>query len=553
MKIRFLAAVLVVAVAATLAVALNSPAKPAASAGTGFEIVPLNPEVKAALKAQGKSLSDLIPAGLNQGKKFNPSGGLVGQFDTAAEQNVLVLFVEFSDAPPGAPAERLDMSYFDDLLFGTVYDPPEYDAYPDAPTDRTLVHFFDELSFGKIDIATLNMPSDMGWMQVGKPYSYYCTADGVHDNGFGPYPNNVQGLVYDALKLADPMVDFRNYAVDGKIPNLFVVIAGTGAEWSADPSIIWSHSGDLVESGGPGPYIADGVEINEYAMMPELGGDLTGYAGVVEPPYPPTVGVFAHEYGHVLGLPDQYDYGYESEGTGRFSLMAGGDWNRYPSDFIFYGNSPAQPDAWSKYRLGLVNPIEITGTTNVVIPPAETDPVAYKMVVPGSGGSEYFLFENRQNVGFDKGLMYRTYAADGSVASATPIHGLAVYHVDDGIFTLDYWRPNEAENWKEWRSAGWREAENGASHYAISLLQADDRWDLEHGNNAGDPGDLYPGSRNVTKLGNFTYPNTSSYYFWMGSLPKFGYSGVTVTNIKEVNGTITCTLSYQSVTGKKSR
>ena len=28
------------------------------------------------------------------------------------------------------------------------------------------------------------------------------------------------------------VVDFTKYAVDGEIPNLFVVFAGTGAEWS---------------------------------------------------------------------------------------------------------------------------------------------------------------------------------------------------------------------------------------------------------------------------------------------------------------------------------
>jgi immune inhibitor A len=58
----------------------------------------------------------------------------------------------------------------------------------------------------------------------------------------------------------------------------------------------------------------------------------------------------------VLGLPDQYDYGYESEGTGNFSLMAGGSWNRFPNKGIFSGNSPAELDAWSKYRLGFVTP-----------------------------------------------------------------------------------------------------------------------------------------------------------------------------------------------------
>ena len=77
------------------------------------------------------------------------------------------------------------------------------------------------------------------------------------------------------------------------------------------------------------------MKIYNYAMMPEVGGDLTGFSGDPFGPYPPTVGVFAHEFGHVLGLPDQYDYGYESDGTGMFSLMAGGSWNQSSPERIF--------------------------------------------------------------------------------------------------------------------------------------------------------------------------------------------------------------------------
>ena len=69
------------------------------------------------------------------------------------------------------------------------------------------------------------------------------------------------------------------------------------------------------------------------------------------------------------------------------------------------------------------------------------------MVVPGSNGKENFLFENRQNIGFDQGLQTYYLDAGGNVVTA-PMHGLAAYHVDDCVFTLDYWLPNEAENWE---------------------------------------------------------------------------------------------------------
>ena len=515
-----------------------------ASTGKGFSIVTLQPDALEAIRAQGKSFHLPAPDKANHGKKFNPVGDTVGQLTPDAQQNVIVLFAEFTTPPPGGPVDRLDLSYFDNMLFGTVYDPIEYAAYPGHPTDRTLYNYYKEVSYGAIDVVTLDMPSTTGWVNVGHPYAYYSRADGIHDNSFGPYPENAQGFVRDAVLAADPMIDFSQYAKNGEVPNLFVVYAGTGAEWSADPSLFWSHSWDLSEGTGLNGLMVDGVKINNYAVMPEVGGDLTGYLGMVSGPYPPTVGVYAHEYGHVLGLPDQYDYGYESDGTDVYSLMAGGSWNRYPADRIFNGNSPAHLDAWSKYRMGWMDPVvidEAVDAMTLTLPPAEFSPVSYKMIAPNSDGKEYFLFENRQAMGFDQGLL------------RFGPHGLAIYHVDDTVLTRNYWRPNEAENWKEFRSEGWQKAWTGETHYGISIIQADDRWDLEHAWYAAPSGgyswtlagDLYPGLWGVTSFSSDTAPNSSTYYWWGGNEdPKYGFSGVTVTDIQEAAGMITATFDF---------
>jgi M6 family metalloprotease-like protein len=516
--------------------------------GAGFSAIQMDPDVEAALRAKGKLPRSPFPNSANQGKKFNPSGELVGTRPIGSDQNVLVLFADFTTTPPGGPQTRLDMAtYYDPMLFGTEYNPPEYAAYPGGPTDRTLVNYYDEVSYGYVNITTQDLPSTMGWTNLGRPYEYYITPT---DNGFGAYPTNVQGLVVDLVKLVDDQVDFSTYAIDGTVPNLFVVVAGTGAEWSGAYNLMWSHSWSLNEGTDMtnGFETNDGVFINNYAMMPEVGGDLTGYTGVVSGPFPPTVGVFAHEYGHVLGLPDQYDYGYESDGTDVYSLMAGGSWNRYPSARIYSGNSPAQLDAWSKVYLGFVVPEEVTDTTPVILPPAETDPVVYKMVVPYSDGKEYFLFENRQQIGFDKG-----WERFGEV------HGLAIYHIDETVLSRNFWRPNEAQNWKEFRSEGAKKAWTGETHYGISIIQADDRWDLEKAVYVNVPsvlqtlpGDLYPGTTGATRFGNDTFPNSSSYYFWGGNAPKFGYSGVTVENITEVEGgDVTADLSFQPLKASK--
>jgi len=525
-----------------LAIGLTAPsATPSQRVDPGdrFSAVPLHPQAVEKLKAAGRKLPSPFPNSANRGRKFNPTGDAIGPLVTARVQNVLVIFVKFSDDPPGGPATRLDLAtYFDAMLFGTEYDPPEYAPYVGHPIDRTLRNYYSEVSYGGVDVVTLDMPSELGWAEVEQAYDYYC--DGQY--GFGWYPRNAAALVEDAVKAVDAVVDFRNYAVNGEVPNLFVVHAGTGAEWNGDPSLLWSHSWDL-EYGAAGKFISnEGVVINNYALMPEVGGNTTGYYGGPTGPYPPTVGVFAHEYAHVLGLPDQYDYGNESNGTGPYSLMSYGSWNQWPVDDIFSGNSPAHLDAWSKYRLGFVTPVEIASATSGVLLPAETDPVVYKMVVPFSGGKEYFLFENRQNIGFDEGLLLY----GGGYA-----HGLAIYHIDDGVLTRNYWRPNEAENWKEFRSEGWRKAWTGETHYGISIMQADGWWTLERGGWGNFASDLYPGYLGVTKFGNDTHPNSSNYYFWAGSAPKFGYSGVTVDKIQESGGIVSADFSFVPWTPKK--
>jgi immune inhibitor A len=518
-------------------VAIEPPAGSSSSVGSssrGFSATPLRPEALAALRARGKQVNLPFPNSINRGRKFNPGGETVPPLQTAAEQNVLVIFIDFQDSPPHGPVVRLDLEkYFDAMLFGTTYD-----VVPGAPPDRTLKNYYQAVSYGKVNVVTVNLPSELGWKTATQAYDYYCKADGIHDNGFGPYPNNAQGLVREAVKQLGSNFDFSPYAVNGELPNLFVVHAGTGAEWSGDPSVLWSHSWSLSDGTDmPDGLVVNGVTINNYAMMPEVGGDLTGYAGTPDPPFPPTVGVFAHEYGHVLGLPDQYDYGYESDGTGIYSLMAGGSWNTWPRVAMLSGNSPAFLDAWSRYRLGFVTPQETTGA--VTLPAAETSPAVFKMVVPNSGGKEYFLLENRQHIGFDEGL---------NVYEDESVHGLAIYHVDDVVMSRNYWRPNEAENWKKFRSEGSQKSWTGETHYGISLIQADDRWDLEKAIYGGFMNDLYPGVGGLrTSFGTTTLPNSSSYYFWAGSAPKFGYSGVTVSDIVEENGVIRAKLSYVPV------
>jgi len=70
-------------------------------------------------------------------------------------------------------------------------------------------------------------------------------------------------------------------------------------------------------------------------------------------------------------------------------------------------------------------------------------------------------------------------------------HGLAVWHIDVTVLIRKYWRPREAQNWREFRSDGWMKAGTGETHCEVTVTQAADRWDIERiVCSGGDPSDF---------------------------------------------------------------
>ncbi|HET9380094.1 MAG TPA: M6 family metalloprotease domain-containing protein, partial [Streptomyces sp.] len=74
--------------------------------------------------------------------------------------------------------------------------------------------------------------------------------------------------------------------------------------------------------------------VGDYTIQPENGG----------------LGVFAHEYGHDLGLPDHYDTNGGENSTGFWTLMSSGSWLGTGQNEI--GNRPGDMNAWDKLQLG---------------------------------------------------------------------------------------------------------------------------------------------------------------------------------------------------------
>jgi len=132
--------------------------------------------------------------------------------------------------------------------------------------------YYQEVSYGTYSISG----GVAGWQTLGSSYN-------------GSYN------IFEIINLFDPMVNFADYDGDGDgfVDALWIIHAGPGQEETHDLNDIWSHA-------YRGVYIPtnDGVALNGWSMQPEehANQEIT------------TIRVFCHEYAHILGMPDLYDY-----------------------------------------------------------------------------------------------------------------------------------------------------------------------------------------------------------------------------------------------------
>lgn len=369
----------------------------------------------------------------------------------------LALLVDFADAP-----RTVSPAVFDELLFADVFGPGSLRGYYREASHGT------PSSRGLLDIFTLDSPAAVGWLRLPGTLASY-TSGG--DYGIGPYPGNSQRMVEDAVAAADAVIDFSDYDSngDGFVDNLLVVHAGRGAEYSGSTSDMWSH-----QWGTSRPVAVDGVFVSTYAVGPEYWvtpGDMT-------------VGVYAHEMGHVFGLPDLYDRDLSSSGVGGWSLMGTGSWNGTN------GDSPSRLDAWCAARLGWLQPQtadgELSSWTLSAVSASRTQSAA-KVKPVGASDAEYFLIENRQQTGTD---------------SALPGGGLLIWHIDENQMGVQ----NDDE-----------------THKLVDLEEAGGYQQLDSSYGYGSPDDPFPGTSGARQFLDSTTPNAATY----DGLP----SGVMVTDI----------------------
>ncbi len=293
--------------------------------------------------------SSTIDLGANPDQVAEPLSG---------PQRTLVILVEFSDVK-----HKQDRKAIDGMIFGQMAD------------------YFAEVSYGRIHV----VGESIGWYTLPNQMRYY-GAD-IDPSRPGSDAHTVQ-LIGDAIDAAQGAVNFDAY------PRILIIHAGVGQEDAPDETdLIWS------EALGYGFSLAasDGTVIHSVALAPEM----------EESDHSP-LGVYAHEYGHLLSLPDLYEANSDSTKPdrfmGRWSLMGTGLWLGNPR-----GSSPAELEAWSRIKLGwlIADSVELPPTNFslrlVALRPLETASGIRAIMIP-IASSGYYLIEFRSKIGFDSYL-----------------------------------------------------------------------------------------------------------------------------------------------------
>ena len=267
-----------------------------------------------------------------------------------------VIAVEFSDRNHTKTIEELKNTFFNQMN-----------------------NYFKEASFGKVWVEG----EVFGWVKLNKTMVYY-GRDGLKpDDGNNDGFPDTWVLIQDAIMAVDKQVDFSGYKY------LMVIHAGNGQETSSVSSDIWSITYIM----GISFKTNDGWTFSSAAIAPE-----TEAQGAVP------LGVYCHEFSHLLGLPDLYIYGSQSRPVGNWDLMDRGCWNGNPP-----GSSPAHYTAWGKIELKWINEsqvltVSIGSRVNITLDPIEVPSKNYQAVKIPISTNRYYLVEVRAQLGFDSAL-----------------------------------------------------------------------------------------------------------------------------------------------------
>jgi len=240
-------------------------------------------------------------------------------------------------------------------------------------------------------------------------------------------------LVTEACQLAAADgVSFKPYDTnnDYYCDVVIVIFAGVGEAQASmyHPETIWPCNWTLdaakyYSRGGNGAFSPNSGDpyVNHFAVFNELRGS-NDYGKTID-----GIGTFVHEFGHCLGLPDLYDTGNnDNYGMGNWDVMCLGC---YCDD----SNTPVGFSAYEKVFMGWVDYITPEPNTYYTLPvwnQGNKDTDKAVCIKSDLNKNEYFIFENRRRVGWDRYL---------------PGQGILVTHI---TYSPGQWKNNKPNNEK---------------------------------------------------------------------------------------------------------
>ena len=378
-----------------------------------------------------------IPVGYNINSNTNDA--LYGKYDgfswafelpeIGASCPLLVIRLNYADIECKSDAAQWAQRIFDDGVskYYTEVSNGKFTYVPATETDGA-----------QDGVVSVTLPIDMP--RYGETFSgLYINASGTN------YTIYNESMIFAyAISAAESMVDFKSFDRNNDdviTPHelaMVVVSAGyeaatMGEDAAQGKQATWAHSWLVNDRYYYRSVKVDGVAVYKYTTMGENDNPNYDYQSPTDTSYEQMqFGTVCHELGHDLGLVDLYNTSntYLKYSVYGLSLMASGNWGREDSS-AQAGSSPTHIDPYQKMWLGFYDETPITiGRHSLYQAASSSD---YNVLRLGSG-KVYYLIENRQREGFDKGLA-------GFYGTGANCGGVVIWRIDMNAMDK-YWEYN---------------------------------------------------------------------------------------------------------------
>lgn len=390
----------------------------------------------------------------------------------------LVVLVDFKNKKF---ADGHDLEYYKNVINGKDFTDEE-EGYVGSVRDYFLAQ-----SNGQFELDF----DVVGPVTMSKNYGYYGN-DGAYQKD-----EKVYEMIKEACDGIQDKVNLKDYDWDGdgEADQVFFLYAGLGQASGGSAGTIWPHESEL-------RYWPCGVlsystgKINTYACANELQPETQGSSRYISA----GIGTICHEFSHCLGFADMYDTtGGGGYGMSVFDVMDQGSYNG--NGFV-----PCNYTAFERIYAGWVEPIELIDPATVKDMKSVSDYGRPFIMYNYKNTNEYFLMENRQNTGWDKGLY-------GS-------NGLLIVHVN---YVPSRWANNSVNSSAEKIQCCTVVNADGSRENTQYSLQ----------------GDLYPYEvKGVTMNDEFTDESEPAAKLYTKNSDNSYALGIPITNIKRSKGSV---------------